>query len=368
MKFSCTKENINKGLALVSHVAAKGASLPILSNILFKSVAGGIELTATNLEVAVTTIVRGRVDGDGSITIQGRLITDAVALLPNEKVEIEVVDTTMTLICGKSKTVIKGMAAEEFPVIPEVKEVASIGLGCDELVAAINRVIFAVNPDEGRPEISGVFLGKNKQNLVIAGTDSYRLAESLLSGKGENMQTDGLIIPLRTAQEVARVGQGVAADEVLIIIGDNQVLWKIGEVKIISRLVSGQYPDYQQIIPKDFNTSALVEREKLQQAVRAASLFVRSGINDVRLNFDKNKGSIFVSSNNSQLGENTNELEASINGESVEIIFNYRYLLDGLAALPGKDVKISVAGANRPSLFEPKESGAYRYLIMPIRQ
>jgi len=368
MKFLCTQENLNNGLSSVGRIAAKSASLPILNNILFKAVPGGLELTATNLEVAVTTTIRGKVEGEGSITIQSRLITEVVALLPNEKVELEVEETTLNITCGKSRTIIKGTTAEDFPVIPQVGGGKEISLPTSELAEAINRVSFAVNPDESRPEIGGVFLGKINKKIVLVGTDSYRLAESTLSVKAEDLQIDGVIIPLRAAQEVGRISQDTETAEVVIVLGENQILWKIGETKVVSRLVSGQYPDYLQIVPKEFNTTILVGRDTIQQAVRAASLFVRSGINDVRLMADPGAKAVKISSTNSQLGENTTELEAEVKGEAAEAVFNYRYLLDGLAALSGKEVRVRVAGPNSPSLFEPKSGEGYRYLIMPIRQ
>lgn len=368
MKFFCTQENINRGLGLVGHITNKNTSLPILNNILLKFSPLGLELTATNLEVAVTTIVRGRVEGVGEIAIQGKLLSEAVSLLPDEKVEMAVTDNNLTIICGRSRTVIKGLGPEDFPVIPQINNGNKITLNTHSLAEGINMVSFTVNPDESRPEISGVFLGKINKKLVLVGTDSYRLAEKTISGQTNNLTVDGLIIPLRAAQEIARISQNSEAEEVEITLGDNQVLWQIGETKIISRLVAAQYPDYLQIIPKEFFTQAEVERSLLQQAVKVASLFVRSGINDVKLKFSPQNKTILVSSTNSQLGENNTEVPAEISGESVEVVFNYRYLLDGLAAIPNKEIKIVVVESNKPSLFEPKNDGGYRYLIMPIRQ
>ncbi|HAO81116.1 MAG: polymerase III subunit beta protein [Parcubacteria group bacterium GW2011_GWD2_43_10] len=368
MKFFCTKENINNGLALVGHVATKSTSLPILNNILLKTTPGGLQLTATNLEVAITTIIRGKTEGEGNITVQGKLLIEAAALLPDDKVELLVDNGSLTITCGRSRTVIKGAPAEDFPVIPQINGGNKFIIPTQKLAEAVSRVVFTVNPDEGRPEISGVFLGNVSKKTVLVGTDSYRLAENTLGESKNIIQPEGLIIPLRTAQEVGRISQSSDIEQIEVVLGDNQVLWQIGETQIISRLVSGQYPDYLQIIPKEFSTTAKLNREALQQAVRAASLFVRSGINDVRLKFKVSDKTVLVSSTNSQLGENTTEVGAEIDGEETEVIFNYRYLLDGLSVIPGREIKIKVAGPNSPSLFEPKDGTDYRYLIMPIRQ
>ncbi|MDP3985891.1 MAG: DNA polymerase III subunit beta [Candidatus Veblenbacteria bacterium] len=368
MKFLCTQENLNSGLALVGHVASKSTSLPILNNILLRTTQGGLELVATNLEVAITTMVRGKTEGEGTVTVQGRLFSEAVALLPHDKVELVVEGTTLTLICGRSRTVVRGMSADDFPVIPQVSGGTKFSLPADELGQAIASVAFTVNPEEGRPEISGVFLGNTEKHLVLVGTDSYRLAERTLSQSVTLPQSEGMIVPLRAAQEVGRVTQGAEGQEVIVVLGDNQVLWQIGDTQIVSRLVAGQYPDYRQIVPKEFSATVVVSREALAQAVRSASLFVRSGINDVRFSFETNAKAVKISSTNSQLGENTTELEATVEGEAAEVVFNYRYLLDGLQTINTKEVQVKVAGPNNPSLFEPKGETGYRYLIMPIRQ
>ncbi len=368
MKFFCTKENINNSLGLIGNIATKNTSLPILNNILMKSVTGGIQLTTTNLEMAATTIVRGRVEGDGSTTVNAKLFIEAVSLLPDEKVEISLEEGFLIISCGRSRTSIKTTSTEDFPVIPQIKKENIFTINTEKLSQAISSIIFAVNPDEARPEISGVFLGNVNNKLTIVGTDSYRLAEAVLGPAINQLSTEGIIIPLKTAQEVGRISQTYQTEEVEVFIDENQILWQVGETEIISRLISGQYPDYLQIIPKNYITEAMVEKNILQQAVRAASLFVRSGINDVKLKFVTNKGLIEVSSTNSQLGENLTSVISQIQGETTEIIFNYRYLLDGLAAINSKEVKISIAGNNQPCVFEPKKVGDYRYLIMPIRQ
>lgn len=368
MKFSCTQENLNNGLSTVGHIAARGASLPILNNVLLKSVPGGLELTTTNLEVAVTTTIRGKLDGEGAITVQGKIFAEVVSLLPDDKVDLSIEGSSLEIVCGKNRTLIKGMGADDFPVIPQINKTNKISVKTNDLAEAVSRVVFAVNPDEGRPEIGGVFFGNNQKNIVLAGTDSYRLAESVLVVESNVPKNEGIIIPLRAAQEVGRISAMSSNEETLIFFSDNQILWQIGDTQIISRLVSGQYPDYSQIIPKEFNTTIVIKKEELQKAVRSASLFVRSGINDVKFKLDSEKKLATISSNNSQLGENATEIEAQISGVTNEVVFNYRYLLDGLAAIVGKEVKIRVVDGKQPSLFESNTGDDYRYLIMPIRQ
>ncbi len=353
----------------MAHVASRNANLPILSNILLRTSKTGLELVATNLEVAVVTVVRGKVDGEGAITVNSRLLSDAVALLPRERIDLELTGTDLALRCGKHRTTIRGLAADDFPVIPEVVGAGGITCSAADLEAALGSVVFAVNPDEGRPEIAGVYFEHSSRGLVVAGTDSYRLAEYVISSVKGKTTPDKFILPLRAAQEVLRVVAGVNEEEVQVLTSDSQALWQLGETRIISRLVAGQYPDYQQIIPKDFATRAVAARDELLRAVRSAALFARSGINDVRLSLTPEQKTITVSSANSQLGENTIELATlSSEGEAAEVVFNYRYLLEGLQATPQSEVVLEVVGPKNPGVLKPQGASSYLYIIMPIRQ
>lgn len=369
MKFSCTQENLISGLNLVSHVAGRSASLPILSNILLRTTKSGLELVATNLEVAVITTVRGKVEADGAITVQGRLIADVVGLFPHERVDVSLEGTTLTLVCGKQRTTMHGMTVDEFPVIPEVEQGSSTVLVATDLEATLSQVVFAVNAEESRPEISGVYFEQSSRGVVVVGTDSYRLAERIVETTTQTTDRR-MIVPLRTVQEVARVaGASKDVGEVEVISNDTQVVWKFGETKVVSRLVAGQYPDYQQLIPKEFSTSATIQRDDLIRAVRAAGLFVRAGVNDVRLVIDPQSSLLRVASANSQLGENQTEVNITkATGELVEITFNYRYLLEGLQAMRESEVSIELVNDKRPGVFKPVGNQSYLYIIMPIRQ
>lgn len=369
MRFSCTQENLSQCLGLVSRITGRGATLPILNNVLLRTGRSGLELVATNLEVAILTTVRGKVEREGVITVNGRLFSEAAALFPKERVDMEVEGTELRLSCGRYRTMVRGLPADDFPVIPEVPEHGGPTLAAGELSEALTQVLFAINPEESRPEIGGVYVAPHKNGLVVVGTDSYRLAERTVEAKGK-LVSGPFIVPLRAAQEVARVAASAAADsDVSITTNETQAQWQIGDTKVISRLVAGQYPDYQQIIPKEFATEVKVEREELLRAVRAASLFVRSGINDIKLSFDAAAKVVEVFSTNSQLGENSIELTPSVlTGQANEIVFNYRYVLEGLQAVSSKEIQLGVVSGQQPSMFRPVGRDNYLYIIMPIRQ
>lgn len=364
MKFLCTQDNLLVGLAAVVHIASRNTTLPILNNILLKTTKAGLELAATNLEVAVTTTVRGKTEAEGAITIQGKLLLDWVNLTPAEKIELEVVDGNLLITAGKRRATIRGVSSDEFPVIPEIASGIKFVSRSSELLGALNCISLSVRADEGRPEISGVLWQIKNTQLFLVGTDSYRLTEAKVTIEGgKDMQ---IITPLKTVQELTRVASG--SKEVQVLVNDNQILFTIDDTKIISRLVSGQYPDYQQIVPSNFTNKLIIEKDELIQAVRAASLFVRAGINDIKLSYSTG-GTISISSANAQIGENFTEITAvKSEGEGVEIVFNYRYLLDGLQSIATNRVVLELNNSNSPAMIKPLDRMDFYYIIMPIRQ
>ncbi len=379
MKLQCTQENLNTALNLITHIASRNATLPILNNVLIQADDGRIKLSATNLELGITSVVRGKVEQGGAYTVQSRLLADYIALLPREKVSLELEGGTHDLLrvrCLNFSTKIKGLVAAEFPLIPTVDQRMRYSLPVAALREAISQVIFAVTPSETRPELAGVLLHFTDSSLTLAATDSYRLAErkiTLPSLAAAGAQR--IIVPARTLQELLRVLGAVrdlaeleAGPTVTVTVAENQILFAVGGVELTSRLIVGQYPDYRQIIPQDANSRVTVSTAELTKAVKTASLFARSGIYDVSLEFIPSSGEVVVSSANSQLGENVARLSASVSGAPGQIVLNYRYLLDGLSSMGTEDVEFAVVDAASPCVLRPHGHDGHLYLIMPIKQ
>lgn len=380
MKFSCTQENLNRGLLVSSHIASKNVNLPILNNILLKAEGGVITLLATNLEIGIKCTVRGKIEKEGGVTLPAKLFADYVASLPNEKIDIELQEQNIEIKCKNFETKIRGASTAEFPLIPEVTKEVAYNLDVEKFREAINQVIFAVSTNEIRPEISGVLLNFNGQtkNLIVAATDSYRLAEKVLPlVNGENEESREVIIPVRTMQEVLRIlsiFRDVEDPEVpnilKIYLAENQVLFSLNNVDLVSRIIEGQYPDYKQIIPTSWKTRVIFNRSGLIKAVKTASLFAKPGIFDVTITCKSGKGGeLILSSSNSQFGENTVKLSTEVEGEQNEITLNYHYLLDGLGAIESDEVFLEITSPDSPCLLRPKvENADYLYIIMPIKK
>ena len=354
---------------MVSNVAGRSATLPILNNVLIKAGGGEIKLSTTNLEIGMSAVIRGKVEKEGEFTVQARLLADYASLLPKENVEINVEDQSLNLKCGTFKTVIKGVDASAFPLIPEMERREEIQVKARDLKKALARVVFTVSLDESRPEISGVYFKFSGNQMTIVGTDSYRLAEVKVNLVKGNAGDKDLIVPLRTVQELYRILSEAGDKDIQAFLNENQILFKLGvEVELTSRLVEGQYPDYQQIIPTAKKTEAKVKVAELVKVVKSASLFCKPGINDVKLSFMADKNQVMISSLNSAVGENLINLELECSGEDNEVVFNYRYLLDGLNNLGSDEAKLEIISGNAPGLIKPVGDDSYLYIIMPIRQ
>jgi len=374
MHFISPQENLKKGLNLVGHATTKNVNLPILNNILIKVENGNIELVSTNLEIGIVHKLRGKIETGGQFTVDSKLITEYVNLLSGgENVELEESGGELLVESGNYKTKIKGESAKEFPLIPEIPKTSYYSCPADDLKRSLENVIFAVSTSENRVELTGVLFSFVKNKLSLAATDSYRLAEKELAVSGKAAAEEAkVIVPARTAQELLRIlnnfgeDSGDESPELKIYLSENQILFTVDSVDLISRLINGHYPDYKQIIPTQSQTEVLAERSELTRAVKAAALFSKTGINDVTLHFSKNK--IVVTAFSGSSGESRAELAATVTGGENEITVNYRYLVDGLNNVEGQRVKISVLNGNTPCLLRPEKAGDYLYIVMPIRQ
>lgn len=377
MKISSLQENLKNGLQTVSHITGKNVNLPILNNIMIQAQEGNIKMIATDLEIGVVCSVRGKIEKEGEFTVDSKIISDYISLLPNKKVDIELKEKNLLIQSDNYKTSIKGQSTEEYPLIPKVDQENSVKVNVEDFKKALSQVVFAVSSSEIRIELSGVLFKFEKDKLIIVATDSYRLGEKSIDIKIENngIENRNVIVPAKTLQEVIRILSLIKSEdfgeknkEINFCISDNQIQFNMGNTEIVSRLIEGQYPDYTQIIPTNSETTVLVNRDEFLRAVKAASIFSKTGINDINLDFPSDKNKVVVSSTSSQSGDNTSELDATVNGEDNGIVVNYRYLLDGINAIHDENIKIKITNANTPCVLIGEKDNSYLYIVMPIKQ
>ena len=364
MKFVCTQENLYKGLNLVSHLSNRSVSLPILNNVLLRVESGNLVISATNLEIGIITEVRGKSEKEGSFTVDAKVISDYIGMLPKEKITLELKNDQLAISCGSFNTKIRGQRSDEFPIIPSIPQEKGYKVSTEMLKKALSQTTFAVSLDEMRLEITGVLYLVTQSELMIVATDSYRLAEKKIPISHE-LVDQRLIVPLKTLQEVERVVNSSEEDYISFYCDENQIMFVSGTTTIISRLIEGDFPNYEQIIPSAFSTSAHVNREELIQAIRTASLFTRTGVNDVSLTFKVDSNEVEVNTTNSQVGEHQAILVGDVLGAEMNIVFNYKYLLD--ESITDESVTIELSSSTTPAVLYSKKDEGYLYLIMPIK-
>lgn len=379
MKLSSLQENLKQGLVAVGHVAGKNINLPILNNIMIEAKDGNIKFIATNLEIGIVSTVRGKIEEEGAFTVDSKIISDYILLLPNKKIDIKQKENNLFIESENFKTKITGQGVDEFPLIPRIEKKNFYSADAVEFKKALSQVIFAVSTSETRLELSGVLFSFNSNKLIMTSTDSYRLAEKQMEIKkngafGEKEKS--VIVPSRTLQEIIRIVSsgrdeedvGEDSNRIKFYLSDNQILFSVGATELVSRLIEGQYPDYKQIIPVTNKTKAMVNKGELVRSVKIAALFSKTGINDINLDFPQNKNMVVISSASGQTGENITELEGGVSGEDNGVVINYKYLLDGLNSIESENVKIEIVDSNTPCIIKSEKDNSYLYVIMPIKQ
>src|SRR3989339_163079 len=360
MKISILQENLKNGLFTVAHIASKNVNLPILNNIMIEASNGNIKLVSTNLEVGITSLVRGKIEKEGGFTVESKVFFDFISLLPNQKVDIELKDNKLLIQSGDYKTTIKGQSTEDFPLIPIINDNDFFEANLEDFRKALTQVVFAVSTSESRIELSGVLFQFLNNKLIMAATDSFRLAEKE--------------IIIKTLQELIRILSSVKlenleeSNKIKFFVSDNQIMFKIGNTEMMSRLIEGQYPDYKQIIPNGTETTVIVDRNELIRAIKAASIFSKAGINDVNLDFPLGKNKMVISSTSSQMGDNITNLDAQVSGKDNGVTVNFRYLIDGLNNINSENIKLEIINNNTPCILKAENDYTYFYIIMPIKK
>lgn len=349
---------------MVSRVVGAGNPLQVLNNILVKTDQGRIKLSSTNLEIGVNTWVGGKIEEDGALTVPAKLINEYINNLPTEKVTLESTDnSTLKLESENYHTNIKGLSHEDFPLIPQVSDEAFAKIDTVELKNAFAETIWASAANETQPEISGIFMAFDGDQIRIAATDRYRLAERTAKLLEPARGIKEVIIPARTVSEVYKI-LAISTGEVEIYFSDSQVLFKFDETELISRLIDGSYPDYRQIIPKAFKTEATVSRQGFTHALKAAALFAPDSNN---ITVEVRASGITVTASSMAAGENTTQVEAKVTGDENAAVFNFRYLLDCLNNLSEENVTLKMINDASPAGIVPVGRDNYTYIVMPIK-
>jgi len=367
MKVTILKTNLRDGLSAVERAVADNSNLPILKNVLLKTVDNKIRLSTTNLELAITKTISGKIIEEGGLTIPFSTFYNIVNNTEHERINLEKNENNFIFKTDNYEAKLQGLKEKDFPVIPKIEGEDYIEINPVVFKKAISKVISAAQISEIRPEISGVLFDFKLTLMKFVATDSFRLAEKTLSDdkfKSTFKHSFKAIVPLKTIQEVVRVFNN--DDLIRIYVDSNQILFKSNNLEIISRLIEGNYPDYEQIIPKSIETELSINKDYFSNAVKLVSTFSGKN-NDVNL-AAKNQKTMEVYLANQYLGENNYLVPAKVKGPDFEgVSFNWRYLMDGLKVVDSSELIFGVNGNNKPAVIKSPTDSSYFYILMPIK-
>lgn len=384
MRITCIQEHLSRGLAIVSRAVGGRTTLPVLNNVLLASDGERLRLSATNLEIGITTWVAGRLEAEGQLTIPARLLTEFVNSLPSGQDVLLDGNTrshSLHLLCARYEANIKGIDAEEFPPLPAADDRPTIKLSAALLKEMITQVAFSAAKDESRPVLAGVNLKVNDGKLTMAAADGFRLSlreATLERGLPEPLD---VIIPARALLELARLlAEGEDDVEMTVTPNRSQVIFRVrgqgeggvGEVTLVSRLLEGQFPDLMRVIPKTCTTRVVLKRGEFVTATRIAALFARDAANVVRLEVAPGTeggltpGKIVLSANAAEVGDNHGEVDAVVEGDETNISFSSEYLSDVLGVLSNDEIELQITGPLSPAIVRGQGLAEYTHVIMPM--
>ena len=362
LRISCSKDELVQALGVVSRAVSTRTSVQILSGILLEAANGELKVAATDMELSLRATLPARVEGDGAIVLPGKTLADIARLLPADDVEIEhkPAESVAHLTCGSASYTLHTFNPEDFPRLPELEAVSTFSVDREALLETITRVARAASRDESRPVLTGILVQFAGGKLVMAATDSYRLAvkETELSGGAPELEA---IVPGRALQELARIA--TSGDEVDVGVQENQVVFSTGGVWLTTRRIDGQFPNYRQLLPETFEHELTMPRAELLEVVRRAAVMIQRAT-PLQLRFAE--GELTVIARTHEVGESKESLPAPYTGEPLEIGFNAEFLRDGLELLESDDVRLKLISPLRPVVIHG-ESDDFTYLVMPIR-
>ena len=374
MRLSCLQENLNRGLSIVGRAVATRTTLPITNNVLLSTDESRLKLVATNLEMAISHWIGAKVETEGEITVPARLLTEFVASLPNDRVDLNMASGSkvVELNCARFEARISGVDAKDFPPIPRVDEGINTKVEVESLRQAITQVVFAVASEESRPVLTGVDAQFEGDLLTLAAADGFRLAVYKLPLSTPVDEKIEVIIPGRTLAELSRlIGDDEEAIDITVNPNKSQVLFKMKNTQLVSQLVQGTFPQYSQLIPQSYNTKMVVDVAEFLRATRTASIFARDGSGIVRLvatpgGGELAPGKITVSARSEELGDDVGEIDASVEGEEAKIAFNGKYLTDVLGVLREPQVTLETTNPSSPGVIRPVGVDNYTHVVMPM--
>lgn len=373
MKVSCLQENLAKGLGVVSRAVSTRSTLPVLANVLVATDNGRLKLSATNLEIVVTCWVGAKVEEEGATTVPARTFSDLVGALPAERVDLLLNKQSQTLhiSCARTEANIKGIDAQEFPLVPEPDQKNRIRVETDVFKQMIGQVALSAATDDTRPTLTGVSARFEGSQVLMVATDGFRLSLRSAQIPGYVEETFSVIIPARALSELARIASDdTEAIYISLPEGRNQIIFDMDNVVLVSQLIDGNFPDYTPIIPKGHSTRTVVGTADFRKACRTAEIFARESSHTARVRVEPGDeimpGHATIAATSAETGDNVAQIDASVEGEPIEIAFNVKYMTDVLNVIDTPQVALETTSPMEPGVLKPVGDNDFVHIIMPM--
>lgn len=372
MKVQVLKSNFKMGLHIIEKVAGKNISFPILENVLISTDKNFLILTTTDLEIAVRCWILAKIEEKGEVTLPARFLSNFISTLEIEKIYLKKEFPFLLIENQNFQARLKIAKTEDFPLFPSFDEKDSLQINTFPFIEGLKQVMEITSPTQTKPEISGIFIDINPNFIKLVATDSFRLAEKTLSFENKREQQVSFIIPQKTAKEIVNI-LAERKGKLILYFSKNQIVLEFlseeiaqPKVQIFSRLIEGDYPNYQEIIPKKYGTQLTVSRLNFLNQLKSAGLFCGK-VNDIKLKINPKQKTVEIFSQNPDLGENKSLFSAEVKGEKIEPSFNWRFLVEGLSNIKSQEVDFELSGEEGPAILKPVGETSYFYIVMPIK-
>ena len=369
MKLSLLQENLNSALSNVSRFVSSKNQLPILNNILLSTDNGRLKLSATNLELSINYWVGAKIEEEGTITIPSKEITEFVSYLTPGKIDLGLKgDNLLHLSSPKTESTFTTNPATDYPDFPILNPDTCFELDLSVLSQAVSQIAFSAATDDTRPVLTAILCQFTQDSLTLVATDGFRLSfKTIKLTTPIKLKTEQItfLIPSRSLLEVTKLAKSNSKIKIGLTSDEHQVVFVLDDVELISRLIEGEYPPYQRIVPESFSTKIFLNKDEFVQAVKIASVFAKESANVVRFNIKSN--SIELTANAPQIGQNKASVDARIEGESLEIAFNYKFLMDFLNVCKSQEIIIQLNEPLTPAFFQDQSDSDFSHIIMPVR-
>lgn len=366
MKVECIKDKLQQIISRTEKVTSKNSTLPILSCLLFEVKNNNLQIKATNTDLGIESTIPVKSFGDGVVAVPGSVINNLISNIQGDKnIILETIEGNLQVKTEHSKTLIKSYPPDDFPTIPKVSDGTPFSLDSKKLIKGFKSVLFSSSLSSIKPELSSVYVYLFDNDLVFVATDSFRLAEKRIKVE-KNNNSFNILIPLKNIPDIIRIFEEFNG-EIDVYLSKNQISFSDNYNYVVSRLIDGVFPDYQQIIPKETKTEAIVLKQDLLSILKISNIF-SDKFNQINIKILPSKKVFEVTTKNSNIGENINTIPASLSGEDITVNFNYKYIADCIQSIDSDSVSLSFCGISKPMTIRGVSDKSFTYIVMPMNK